>query len=347
MSTTTEREVTALQYRYRAEVTDQLRHAVPPDVSGLYPLLRYHLGWEELDGRATPDSGGKALRPILCLMACELAGGDSRRALPTAAALELVHNFSLLHDDIQDGDVERRHRPTVWSIWGVPKALDAGNAMCVLADRALLALTETVISPSCLVAASRTLTNRYMEMIEGQYLDMAYEQADGVTAGQYMDMVGRKTGALIDAAMYLGALIATEDEPTADAFGRCGRRLGLAFQVRDDILGIWGDPAQTGKPVGADIRRKKKSLPVVYMLERAQGADREWLKELYAKAEVEAPDVERVLGILDGLGAQEYAQKTAEAEGQQALASLQKLDMAPDARRQVETMAEFFVTRQK
>ena len=194
MSTTTEREVTALQYRYRAEVTDQLRQAVPHDVGGLYSLLRYHLGWEEVDGRAAPDSGGKALRPILCLMACDLAGGDSRRALPMAAALELVHNFSLLHDDIQDGDVERHHRPTVWSVWGVPKALDAGNAMRVLADRALLALSETVISPSCLLAASRTLTGRYMEMIEGQYLDMAYEQTDGVTVEQYMGDGGPQDG---------------------------------------------------------------------------------------------------------------------------------------------------------
>jgi geranylgeranyl diphosphate synthase type I len=347
MATSIDSEVAALQDRYCTKVTDQLRRAVPASEGGLYALLRYHLGWEERDGGVSENGGGKALRPILCLMACELAGGDLHRALPAAAAMELAHNFSLIHDDIQDGDETRHNRETVWKAWDVPKAMEAGNAMRVLADQSLMALSDVEVPPACLAAASMALTTRYMEMIEGQYLDMAFEKTTAVTVDQYLNMVSRKTGALIDVAMYLGALVATQDQRVAEAFGRCGRSLGLAFQVRDDILGIWGDPAQIGKPVWADIWHKKKSLPVVYMLEQAQGEQREWLEQFYGDVEVQDADVERVLGILDELGASEYAQGVAEAQRGEALDILQKLELAGGSRRYVEAMAEYFVTRHK
>ena len=230
MPASAEREVAALQDRFFDSIQASLRDAVIDSPSGFFGLLRYHLAWEDADGNATQDGdGGKGLRPVLCLTACELCGGDWRKALPAAAAMELVHNFSLIHDDIQDEDEVRRGRPTLWAIRGVANALSAGNAMRVIADQALGALLDVGVPDHVVLEASAELTERYLEMIEGQYLDMAFEGRDDVTVDEYLDMIGRKTGALVESAMYLGALVATGDRATASAFGQCGRKLGLAY----------------------------------------------------------------------------------------------------------------------
>ncbi len=347
MPATAEREVSALAQRYLADVKARLRASVPDSPDGYFDLLRYHLGWQDRDGRPVDEDSGKGLRPILCLASCELAGGDWRRALPAAAALELVHNFSLLHDDVQDGDTTRRGRATAWTVFGTHQAIAAGNGMRVVADQTLLALADAGLSAETITAASVELTRRYLEMIEGQYLDMSFEHADNVTPDEYLDMVARKTGALIEAAMYLGALVATDDDAVAHAFGACGRQLGLAFQVRDDLLGIWGDPDATGKPVGSDIRRKKKSMPAVFLFESAGPEDRRWLDEAYAADEVAGEDVERVLEMLDRLGARAHVQQTAERQAAGAVSAIEGLHLPPDARRTLEAMAEYFVTRDK
>lgn len=347
MTQTAERTVSSLAERYLADLEARLRASVPDSDTGFFGLLRYHLGWQDRDGRAVSEDSGKRLRPVLCLASCEMAGGDWHRALPAAAALELIHNFSLLHDDVQDGDETRRGRATAWTVFGVDQAIAAGNAMRVVADQTLASLVNAGLSASSAVAASNELTRRYLEMIEGQYLDMSFESADDVTTDQYLDMIGRKTGALIEAAMYLGSIVATGDASAAKAFGACGRRLGLAFQVRDDLLGVWGNPMATGKAVGADIRRKKKSMPVVFLFQRASKADRAWLDQAYAADEVAGADVERVLDILDGLGARTYVQETAERQAEQAVDAITGLSLPADARGTIEAMAEFFVTREK
>jgi geranylgeranyl diphosphate synthase, type I len=345
---TAEREVTELQRKYLAAVNSELRSVISPAPDGPYPLLRYHLGWEEANGTAREEGGGKALRPVLCLTAAEVAGGDWHQALAAAASLELIHNFSLIHDDIQDGDVERRHRSTVWSLWDIPRAMTAGNAMRVVADRTLAMLSNAGLPDACVVDASLVLTERYLEMIEGQYQDISFEDADGVTPEQYLEMVGRKTGALIDASMYLGALIATQDAAQAASFGRSGRRLGLAFQIRDDILGIWGDPAETGKAIGADIRRRKKSLPVVYLLQKAKGRDKKWLQGLYdADHEMTDTDVEGVLEVMERVGAMEYCQQMAEDQSRQGEAATKGLPLTSAARDTLHALGEYFVTREK
>jgi geranylgeranyl diphosphate synthase type I len=343
-----EQEVTELQRKYLTAVSSELHAVIPHELDGPYPLLRYHLGWEEANGAVREDGGGKALRPVLCLTAAEVAGGDWHQALAAAASLELIHNFSLVHDDIQDGDIERRHRSTVWSLWGIPKAMTAGNAMRVVADRTLAMLSNANLPDACVVSASLVLTERYLEMIEGQYQDISFEDADGVTPKQYLEMVGRKTGALIDASMYLGALVATQDTAQAEAFGWSGRRLGLAFQIRDDILGIWGDPAETGKAIGADIRRRKKSLPVVYLLQKAKGNDKKWLQGLYdADYEMSDADVNRVLEIMERVGAKQYCQQMAEDQSRQADAATEGLPLTPAARDTLRALGEYFVTREK
>ncbi|MEX2598559.1 MAG: polyprenyl synthetase family protein [Dehalococcoidia bacterium] len=347
MIATAEQEVSSLQARFLPEVRECLRSVVPDSDSGFFGLLRFHLGWEDAAGNPANEDSGKSLRPVLCLAACDMAGGDWQAAMPAAAALELVHNFSLIHDDIQDGDTTRRGRATLWTVRGIPAAVAAGNAMRVVADQTLAALADTGMRPSLAVLASVELTHRYLEMIEGQYMDMSFEQAEHVTVDEYLDMIGRKTGALIESALFLGALAGSGDPDAARSFGRCGRKLGLAFQVRDDYLGVWGNPKATGKAVGADIRRKKKALPVLYMLEQATPADMQWITPALSEPEVSEANVERVLDLLDRLDARKYVQSVAEAQAEEALAAVSELSLPPGAEQKLNAMAKFFVTRQK
>lgn len=332
--------------RYREMVQRELRETFPPSDLALYRMLRYHLGWVDQDDRPTAQGGGKGLRPTLCILACEMAGGKATAALPCAAALELVHSFSLIHDDVQDGDTERHHRPTVWVVWGQAQAIGAGNAMRALADRAVLRLAERGVDLSTALEASAALTTRCLEMIEGQYLDLALEETTEVTVEGYLDLVGRKTGALIDAAMHLGALVATADGSLATSLGRCGRLLGMAFQVQDDILGIWGDAQATGKPTGADIRRRKKSFPAVHALQHARGRDGKALHSIYGRQGPTEEDVEIVLGIMERLGTRGQSQDLAHTLYRQAMRCLDRLTLASGPLREFQEVASFLVTRQ-
>ena len=338
-----EQQIAELARRFLPDVERCLREAVGAD-DEIAPMLRYHLGWETLEGTPT-QGGGKALRPILCLAACEMSGGDWRDALPAAAALELIHNFSLVHDDIQDGDETRRGTPTLWRIWGVPTALTAGNAMRAIADRTAGALSAGGATPAVAQGTVAELTRRYLEMIEGQYLDLSFEAAEHVTVADYLDMIGRKTGALVESAMHMGALVATGDHATAQGFGECGMRLGLAFQVRDDWLGVWGNPAFTGKAVGADIRRKKKSLPAVYLFDNATDEERPWLEETYRAEEIEGERLDGVMAMLDRLGGDSYVQRIAEEQARQAVAAVETLAIPDESKQLLSAVAEFFVTR--
>ena len=343
MEPNAEQRITELAKRFLPDVERHLREAV--EAGGeLAPMLRYHMGWETLEGTPT-RGGGKALRPILCLAACEMSGGDWRNALPAAAALELIHNFSLVHDDIQDGDETRRGTPTLWHIWGVPTALTAGNTMRVIADRTAEALSAGGAPPDVAQGAAAELTRRYLEMIEGQYLDLSFETAEHVTVADYLDMIGRKTGALLESAMHMGALVATGDSATAQGFGECGMRLGVAFQVRDDYLGVWGNPAFTGKAVGADIRRKKKSLPAVYLFDNAPDEERPWLEETYRAEEIEGERLDGVMAMLERLGGDAYVQRIAEEQARQAIAAVDALAIAEESKQLLRAVAEFFATR--
>ncbi len=346
MTDDAERRVAELAARYAPALRARLEAAVAC-AGDLAPLLRYHLGWRTEDG-APADGGGKALRPVLCLAACEMAGGDWRDALPAAASLELVHNFSLAHDDIQDGDETRRGRPTLWRLHGVPVALTAGNAMLAAADRAMLDLRERGQGAhAALLAAAADLTAKRLEMIEGQYLDMSFEADERVSVAAYLDMIGRKTGALIESAMRMGALAANADPETALAFGRCGRRLGVAFQARDDYLGVWGDPAATGKAVGADIRRKKKSLPAVYLFNNAPPSDRAWLEETYRADEIAGERLDGVMALLDRTGADAYVRRVTEEQAEAAVAAVGALAVPDDAKRLLRAVARYFAARDR
>jgi geranylgeranyl diphosphate synthase type I len=333
--------------RYRSELGEYLRSALPEGSPALlYRMMRYHLGWEDEQGRPLAGEAGKALRPTLCLWACQAAGGDWRTALPAAAALEMVHNFSLVHDDIQDADRERRHRPTVWSVWGEPQAINAGDSLLILGRLVILRLGERGVAPAKVIEACRVLDEACLTMIEGQCLDIGFEDQREVSVEAYLDMIARKTGALLGASLHLGALVAVDDGPLVERFTRCGQLLGLAFQIRDDILGAWGAADVTGKPVAADIRRRKKSLPVVYALAAAEAAEREQLFRLYSQGAPSEEKVGIVLELLDRHGARDYCQQMAQERVEQALAELAPVDMDPTARRELAEVASFLLERE-
>jgi geranylgeranyl diphosphate synthase type I len=331
--------------RYRQELEAALRSFLsrqePPL---LYRMVRYHLGWEDAQGRPATGGGGKGLRPVLCLLACEAVGGHWPAALPAAVALELVHNFSLVHDDIQDQDRERRHRPTVWAIWGQAQAINAGDALLAAAQLALAHLPEAGVPHERAVAAAQALATATLEMVEGQVLDLQFEGQPHISLQDYLDMVSRKTGALFDASLRLGAMVGCDRPDLWQALGRCGRLLGLAFQVRDDMLGVWGQEERTGKPA-TDIRRRKKGLPVVYALAQG-GPAAQAVARAYATPAPGDREVAAVLRALEQAGARDYCLALAREKKAEALSLLAGLELAPGPRRELEELAEFLLERE-
>ena len=332
--------------RYRPHIDAALRARMAGRSSPLYDMLRYSMGWSDANGTPVGGSTGKALRPVLCLSACEAVSGEFEPALPAAAALELIHNFSLIHDDIQDRDELRHHRPTLWSVWGDGKAIVAGNSLRVVADAAVGGMIANGGNPKEALNLTGLFTEAYLEMIEGQYLDMAYEDQREVGLHEYLVMISRKTGALIRCAMNIGAAIGTPDRQTVDALRECGRSLGYVFQIRDDLLGVWGDEHSTGKPVGADIRRKKKSFPAVYAMSKARGEAKKALSRKYAQEELTDDDIALVLEIMDEAGVREYAQNLAAEHCDQAMWRLSSVEMTPESRRDIEEIAHFLLVRE-
>ena len=339
-------ELPGIFRRYRARISDALHSSLSSGDLRVYDMLRYYMGWVDVDGNPCVATEGKALRPTLCLFACEASGGSVREAVPIAAALELIHNFSLIHDDIQDHDETRHHRPTLWSVWGIPEALVAGNVLRVIADVSLERLEHEGVEPDRALASVGLLTEAYLEMIEGQHMDISYEGRPDIGMQDYLTMISRKTGALIRCSMNLGAVIGTHDEATVDAFRACGKSLGYVFQIRDDVLGVWGDEAVTGKPVGADIRRKKNSFPVVYAMSEASDDDRRTLIDIYRQEDITDGDVERVLHIMDGIGVKDDAQSLAAQHCDRALEAVSSVALAPGSRQELEELAHFLLVRE-
>lgn len=285
-----------------------------------YGMLRYHMGWVDEHFRPQQVDGGKRIRPVLCLLACKAAGGTVGQALPAAAALELLHNFSLIHDDIQDESPLRRHRPTVWALWGRAQAINAGDAMFTLAHLALHGLSQAGLPVERVLGAMRAFDEACVRLTEGQFLDMSFEQRLDVTTEEYMTMIGGKTAALLGASLRLGALIAGASSEEQQLLGDFGHGMGIAFQVQDDILGIWGDEALTGKSVQSDILTRKKSLPVVYGLQHPIAGPQ--LRALYAQP-LGVDEVTQVLDLLEQVGAEAYAEAEMRSAHHQALAALQ------------------------
>jgi geranylgeranyl diphosphate synthase type I len=255
------------------ELKSAVKRASALESSRLYEMLAYHMGWSDEHG--TPAVRGKRIRPLLTVLACLAAGGDWHKALPAAAAVELVHNFSLIHDDIEDASSIRRGRPTVWKKWGIPQAINCGDAMFALAHLEVFRISETV-SATIAIKAAELLQSTCLHLTQGQFLDLSFETRKDVCIEDYWHMVDGKTAALIAASTELGALAADVDGQTCQLYREFGHFLGVAFQVQDDWLGIWGDTSLTGKSTYSDLATGKITLPVLYGISHDSRFAEQW-----------------------------------------------------------------------
>jgi geranylgeranyl diphosphate synthase, type I len=332
-----------------ARIPDPLRRQLPALVAALRStalpvgtrvgaMSSYHLGWTDAEGRARGDGGGKFVRGCLALWAAERCG-SAEGALPVAAAVEWIHNFTLVHDDIQDGDRERRHRPTVWAVWGAAQAINAGDAMHAVAYQAVLSGRDR---PTARLLAAAAINNAILEVIEGQCLDLALEGQIDTTAATYLRLARAKTGALIGAALEAGALMSGADARRATQLRRAGVELGVAFQIRDDWLGTWGDSEVTGKGCGGDLARRKLTYPVVVGQSRLRGAARREFRRLYSRS---GGDEDRILALLDEAGAADAVTFELMRRRRSALQLMETCGLADDAVDDFREIADFIAER--
>lgn len=313
-----------------ASIEDELHNSIESqqesELDQYFAMLAYHMGWEG-EG-AGPEAGGKRIRPLLVLLTCAAAGGEWRNALPAAAAVELVHNFSLIHDDIQDNSPLRRGRETVWKHWGIPQAINTGDAMLTIAHLALLRIADTT-GPEIANQAANTLQHACLQLTKGQFLDLAFESQDKLSTEAYWQMVGGKTAALLGACTELGAIAANCSKSRRAAFRDFGYYLGLAFQAQDDILGIWGDAALTGKSNESDLLAGKKSLPVIFGMQMDGLFNERW-----TSGPIEPSETGTLADQLESEGARKYTRDSATRMTGQALHALSQakpVDEAGDA----------------
>jgi geranylgeranyl diphosphate synthase type I len=325
--------------RSRLLVEPELRDAVARLDPWSRHVVAYHLGWCDEDGQATSGRGGKAVRPALALLAAEAVGAPTSVALPGAVAVELVHNFSLLHDDLMDRDVQRRHRRTVWAIWGPATAILAGDALLALAHEVLLESPASGAARAAWLLAGAT-----RELTRGQVADLAFETRGDVALVECVEMATAKTGSLLAASAGIGAVLADAPDSTVDALMAFGREVGLAFQLVDDVLGIWGDPAVTGKPVHSDLRSRKKSLPVTWAAART-GTDPELSRWLAGAGEPAEQSLPLIADLLDRAGARRWALDHAGERMRAAEQALVAVDIKPQARAELIQLAQYIVDR--
>lgn len=309
-----------------------------PDL--FHGMMHYHMGWVDAELRPANVNSGKRIRPLLCLLTCQAAGGDWQQALPAAAAIEILHNFSLIHDDIEDASPTRRGRLTLWKIWGVEQAINSGDAMFATAHLALSRLVDRGVDAGVVVQALRRFDETSVRLTQGQHADLSFETRDQVSIDEYMDMIAGKTAVLVSLSAELGALIAGREEEIVHHYAEFGRDLGLAFQVKDDILGIWGDETRTGKSAATDIITKKKTLPVLYGLSRSRP-----LRQLYAQQETGDDFVGNVVRLLDENSAYTFATEKASHYSQSALKHLEAAQPRGPAQTALNELAEMLLKR--
>lgn len=341
-------DVAALLERGRALSTPVMRAAVDRLAAPMDTVAAYHFGWIDAQGNPTEGDSGKAVRPALALISAEAAGAAPEVGIPGAVAVELVHNFSLLHDDLMDGDEQRRHRDTVWKVHGPAQAILVGDALFALANELLLELGTVEAG-----RATRRLTTATRKLIDGQAQDISYEHRERVTVEECLEMEGNKTGALLACAVSIGAVLGGADDRTADKLEEYGYHLGLAFQAVDDLLGIWGDPESTGKQTWSDLRQRKKSLPVVAAL-AAGGPASERLGELLA-ADAKSSDFDSFseeefatrAALIEEAGGREWTSEEARRQHSIAVQALHDVELPAHVRAQLTALADFVVVRKR
>ncbi|TCK20509.1 polyprenyl synthetase family protein [Pseudonocardia endophytica] len=330
-----------------SDVLELCRRAVTPPLRAALDRLdpdsreqsAYHLGLTELDG--SPGRGaGKALRPALAQLSAAAAAVPTADALPAAVAVELVHNFSLVHDDLMDGDTERRHRPTVWARWGAAAAVLTGDALLALASEVLLE-SGSPHAPE----ATRLLAATTRELIRGQVDDLAFERRDDVGVDECLSMAAGKTGALLATAASIGAVLAGAPDGLVRGLATYGSEIGMAFQLVDDLLGIWGDPSVTGKPVRSDLRSRKKSLPVTWSLTHGGGPGRELAAWLADRTEPDEDGLRHAAALVEAGGGRAWAAAEAARRVRLAESALDDAGPVPAAGARLVELARHLVHR--
>ncbi len=332
------------------ELQRQVARLDQPKTKLFHEMLTYHMGWTGEGAGALAT--GKRIRPLLTLLSVSSAFGKEEKggnnldinwlhAKSAAAAIELVHNFSLVHDDIQDNSELRRGRRTAWVKWGAPMAINVGDALFVVANQAILDLAG-YYPADMVVKASSILNACCLDLTRGQFLDMSYEERNDLDIEDYWPMIGGKTSALLSACTYIGSLLGYAKEEKQEAYRLFGYHLGLAFQVQDDILGIWGDEALTGKSAASDLVEGKNSLPVLFALGKNGRFAERW-----KQGPVTVDEVGAVSALLEDEGGKEFAEKMSETETQKALSYLKQADPQGEAGRAMIELANMLLKRKQ
>jgi geranylgeranyl diphosphate synthase type I len=334
-------DVTALLERGRTLATPVLRAAVDRLAPPMDTVAAYHFGWIDAAGNPADGDGGKAVRPALALLSAQAAGAAPEVGVPGAVAVELVHNFSLLHDDLMDGDTERRHRTTVWVQWGASSAILCGDAMLALAQEVLLEAPSPHAAP-----AARLLAVTTRELIRGQAEDLAFESRDDVGVDECLSMAAGKTGSLLAASASIGAVLAGAPAAQTEALHTYGHEVGMAFQLVDDLLGIWGDPGVTGKPVLSDLRSRKKSLPVTYAIRNGGDIGRELGDWLAADGDPTDDELHAAARLVEQGGGREWAAAEARRRRDRALDAVTGAGLLPGPTAELVAVAHHLVDRE-
>ena len=304
-----------------------------------HDMLAYHMGWTG-EG-AGPEATGKRIRPLMVLLTAAASGGDWEKALPAAAAVEFVHNFSLVHDDIQDNSPKRRGRDTAWVRWGAPMAINIGDALFVISNQAIVDLKDNYPAETVLKVAD-VLHNTCLDLTRGQFMDMSYEERNDLTTDDYWPMIAGKTAALLSACCHIGAILGDASEEQQDAYKSFGQYLGLAFQVQDDILGIWGNETVTGKSVASDLVEGKNSLPVLAGLSANKKFAERW-----RQGPIHAFEVEEMAKLLATEGGYATAHEASKQMTDLALLNLREADPQGDAGNALFDLAEKLLKREQ
>ena len=338
---------------YRKDIEEEMKSIISVSNLPLYDMLKYHMGWMNETGKPGDFNKGKFLRATLCILAFistmnkmneKSIKKNHLKVLPAAAAIELIHNFSLIHDDIQDNDIQRRHRPTLWYLWGKPQAINAGTTMKVLANLAVFRLKKYNVSCEKQLQIFKILNESCLEMLEGQYLDISYENKPEISIEEYMQMIESKTVSLIKGAILIGAVL-NLDKKGLSSFEDFANHLGIAFQIRDDILGIWGSQEKTGKPIGGDIRKKKKSLPIVYALNNSPLKIKKELMRIYSFKKISETNSSKVIKLLDEVKAKEYCENKCDYFYNLAISKINNLPLSKEYYKSYYEICDFLLTR--
>jgi geranylgeranyl diphosphate synthase type I len=329
---------------YRQAVDQELRDLFAPRQSFLYDLLRYHLGWTDEQGQPQDRALELHLPAILALTACEALSGEYTPALPAAAAVELVYNFTLVHGEVQAGRIDSQERPSIWWVWGPAQAINAGDGLHALGRSAMMRLLEIGVAPDRVLSAVETLDRACLTMCEGQFLDLTFRDQLMVSSADYYEMVQQKTGALTACAAFVGALAGGATVDALENFSQFGARLGMAWQLSQDINDLWGRHGDGVTP--GNLINKKKSLPLIYALEKAAPAEKRELGAIYTKRALEPEDVGRVIAILDNAGARDFAGAAARELGAESMTALDDAGLSPEGRQRMEQLVQLVLSGQ-